>query len=169
MTGPYHQLQSLSHEAVRQMAESLMLLNGFTTTLDVKMALREQGYKALQAEVSSFMDELAAELEWYFQFNGTYRVYMLDPEMEELWEDQHEQQLLEIKAQELGLPLHLFSEYRPYLESLPEWCRLSYFGIRKTERQLAEFILHGQIAKGYFLLHKDAGYEFSFIGAGDAR
>lgn len=162
MTGPYNQLKSLSQEAVRQMAESLMLLNGFTTTLDVKMALREQGYAALQADVSAYMDELAAELEWYYQYNGTYRIYLLDPAMEELWNNQQEQQLLEEKASAFGLPLNLYIDYRTYLESLPEWCRLSYFGIRKTERQLAEFMLDGQVVKGYFLLHKDAGYEFSF-------
>lgn len=162
MTGPYHQLKSLNQEAVRQMAESLMLLHGFTSTLDVKMALREQGYQAQQMEVSTFMEELAVDLDWYFKSNGTYRIYLLDQEMEDLWNSQQEQHTLAEKARIIGLPLNLYRDYQEYLESLPVWCRLSYFGIRKTERQPAEFLLDDQIAKGYFLLHKDAGYEFCF-------
>lgn len=162
MTGPYHQLKGLNQEAVRQMAESLMLLNGFTTTLDVKIALREQGYYAPQKEVSAHMEKLAANLEWYYQFNGIYHIYLLDPEMEDLWNEHQEQQLLEENARRFGLPLNLFLDYREYLEALPEWCRLSYFGIRKTERQPARFMLNDQIVNGYFLLHKDAGYEFCF-------
>jgi|GEM_PF-2259582 len=68
-------------------AERLLLSNGRTTTLEVKLELRRQGYIAYQSDISFFMDQLAAELDWPYTSNGRNRVYVqafVDPE----WWDQ---------------------------------------------------------------------------------
>ena len=65
----------LTKAAVRQAAEMLMDQHTETTTLEVKNQLRQQGYKAVQREVSALMDELCAEANWEFEFNGRNRIY----------------------------------------------------------------------------------------------
>jgi len=61
--------------AVKKSAELLMMINGETTTLEVKKILRLEGYIAYQAKVSELMDIIAAETQWPFTCNGVYRTY----------------------------------------------------------------------------------------------
>jgi hypothetical protein len=68
-------MNPLTKQAVKDAAEQLMNQNGQTTTLEVKTALRSQGYFAKQEAVSVLMDELCQELSWEFVYNGTFRVY----------------------------------------------------------------------------------------------
>lgn len=68
-------LQTLQPEIVCQITEALMLTHGTTTTLEVKKELREQGFYAVQAEVSVLMEELAEDRNWKFWSNGRFRVY----------------------------------------------------------------------------------------------
>lgn len=68
-------LQTLQPEIVCQITEALMLTHGTTTTLEVKKELREQGFFAVQAEVSALMESLTEERNWKFWSNGRYRVY----------------------------------------------------------------------------------------------
>ena len=67
----------LTPTAVRETALGLMRTGGTTTTLDVKAALRAQGFWAEQAEVSDAMDALAQAHGWLWLSNGTFRTYAL--------------------------------------------------------------------------------------------
>ena len=162
MINPFSGLKQINVEIVRQIAESLMLLNGKTTTLEVKLALREEGYYALQSEVSAYLSAVAAEMEWYFQFNGTYRRYFLEPVAGNTVENMGREELAEELAAQAGLPTEIYLEYLPFFKQKAVRCRLSYHGVHKTERQQADFILHDQISKGHFLWYKEAGYVFTF-------
>ena len=160
MTGPIHSRQ-INAEIVRQMAESLMLLNGSTTILDVKMALRQQSYRAVQSEISSFMTYLAEELEWGYQYKGVYRIYFMDAEAKYISPEETLNKVFQHRANAVNLPLNTYLEYRNYFQLQPKSCRLSYYGVIKNERQLAQFYLHDALAKGYFQIEKEAGFEFN--------
>ena len=161
MTNPI-QFRQINAEIVRQMAESLMLLNGSTTIMDIKMALRQQSYKAVQSEVATYMSALAIELGWGYRYQKGYRVYYMDPEAPHISPEETLNNLFQHQADISGLPLNIFLEYRHYFSLKVEHCRLSYYGVIKSERQLVQFYLHGQICKGYFINEKESGYEFSF-------
>ena len=66
---------TLTIAAVYETAESLMATHGVTTTLEVKNRLRNQGFWALQADVSALMWEIAQEAGWHVVSNGRFRVY----------------------------------------------------------------------------------------------
>ena len=59
-----------------------MRRNGQTTTLEVKNALRSQGYFATQSAVSNWMDELATELSWEYDATGPFRIYRLKGDLD---------------------------------------------------------------------------------------
>lgn len=65
----------LSMAAVYETAEALMARHGSTTTLEVKNGLRNQGFWALQADVSEALRALAHTLGWTFTSNGRFRTY----------------------------------------------------------------------------------------------
>jgi len=73
-------MKNLTKDAVKEAAEHLIEAFGTTTTLDVKNRLRQQGFQALQAEVSDLMDTLTNEEQWRFNHNGRYRVYRFGPD-----------------------------------------------------------------------------------------
>lgn len=64
-------MKRMTNSDVKDVAEELITLNGTTTTLEVKQALRLKGFFALQDEVSSAMSSLG----FNFTENGTYRTY----------------------------------------------------------------------------------------------
>jgi hypothetical protein len=68
-------LKQLDDAAVAAVANKLLDTNGQTTTLEVKEALRQDGYLANQADVSAAMDGLQYSEGWYHIFTGTYRTY----------------------------------------------------------------------------------------------
>lgn len=68
-----------SKKEVLSTAIRLMKHYGETTTLEVKLDLREQGFIAYQADVSDWMEELCQEEGWGAEFNGLYRTYILGP------------------------------------------------------------------------------------------
>ena len=70
-------LKDLTTSAIINAAEYLMVVNGFTSTLEVKNLLRKQGFLALQSTVSAEMDRLVEYRDWAYLFNGTYRDYFL--------------------------------------------------------------------------------------------
>ncbi len=78
------QQKSIDKEIVLGMAEALMILNGETSTLQVKAELRKQGYFATQAAVSHFMDVLSEEEGWVYEFNGKFRVYAFQKDTDEI-------------------------------------------------------------------------------------
>ena len=80
------QLRAIDKEIVLGMAEALMILNGKTSTLDVKKELRKQGYFATQSVVSHFMDILGDEENWVFEFNGTFRIYAFEEDTEDTFQ-----------------------------------------------------------------------------------
>lgn len=70
-------MKSLTRDAVGIMARAMIMLNGATTTLEVKNKLRDAGYWATQAQVREFMLDITSndgDLV-YDDSNGVYRVY----------------------------------------------------------------------------------------------
>lgn len=68
---------TLTREDVARVARALITLNGTTTTLDVKNALRRLGFWAKQADVRYFMLDITSkdgDIK-YDDSNGRYRVY----------------------------------------------------------------------------------------------
>jgi len=70
---------TLTRNDVRAVAHALMVLNGETTTLDVKEALRKKGFWATQDQVREFMLDVTQKDGdvAYRDDNGQYRVYYL--------------------------------------------------------------------------------------------
>lgn len=70
-------MKDLTRGAVASAMSLLMEANGSTTTLEVKMQLRELGFKASQSEVSEIMADIQRENNHDITFtaNGTYRTY----------------------------------------------------------------------------------------------
>lgn len=64
-----------NYAAVKSAAETLMIINGETTTLEVKKLLRLEGFLAFQQEISRMMDDLSQEKDWSYSCNGLYRTY----------------------------------------------------------------------------------------------
>ena len=77
-------LRPLTLEAVWDTAESLIFANGSTTTLEVKRALRGEGYLARQQEVSAAMAYLAEEDQWSYTCNGRHRTYFFEQDTDEI-------------------------------------------------------------------------------------
>jgi hypothetical protein len=69
---------NLTREVVLKKAVELIKISGITTTEEIKLSLRLDGYFAQQATVSQFMDEGYSEFDLTYDFNGKYRVYKLD-------------------------------------------------------------------------------------------
>lgn len=65
----------LTLSAVRHAARRTAACTGTTTTLDVKRALREEGFWAIQDEVSWFMARLASREGWPWWGLGAFRLY----------------------------------------------------------------------------------------------
>lgn len=77
---PYHKAtRPASKKEVLSTALRLMKHYGETTTLEVKLDLREQGYLAYQADVARWMMELCSEEGWESEYNGLYHAYSLGP------------------------------------------------------------------------------------------
>ncbi|WP_111626898.1 hypothetical protein [Larkinella arboricola] len=71
--------KKITRQAVCLAATTLILAEGSTTTLDVKNHLRNRGYRAYQAEVSTWLFAVAQQQNWAINDNGTYRVYYFAP------------------------------------------------------------------------------------------
>jgi hypothetical protein len=68
---------TLTRDAVGKVARALITLNGQTTTLEVKNALRNLGFYAVQTDVRNYMLDILSidgDLK-YDDSNGIYRVY----------------------------------------------------------------------------------------------
>ena len=72
-------MKTLTKVAVMLVAIEMMKDQGTATTLEVKEALRAEGYFAKQADVSNFMFEVAQEEGWAIDNSSTFRTYSLDP------------------------------------------------------------------------------------------
>jgi hypothetical protein len=68
-------LKPLNRESVRMAATMLILAEGSTTPLNVKLYLRDRGFRAGQSEVSSWLFRIATREGWIISDNGTFRVY----------------------------------------------------------------------------------------------
>lgn len=66
----------VERDDVKRVFERKLDNHDFTTSLDVKQALRDEGYWATQEKVTGFMREICAEDQTIdFDFNGVYREY----------------------------------------------------------------------------------------------
>jgi hypothetical protein len=67
--------QKLTRQAVRLTATTLILAQGCTTAVLVKIALRQRGYNVYQAEVAKRLFEVARREGWTIDDIGTQRVF----------------------------------------------------------------------------------------------
>jgi hypothetical protein len=70
---------------VHKQVVDLLDTNGRTTTLEIKLALRNIGFNATQSEVAQSMYTLWPLYDWHWTFNGTYRTYF--PNLQEAIND----------------------------------------------------------------------------------
>lgn len=68
-------LKSITPNAVRQAATTLILAEGGTSTLIVQQFLRNRGYRADQTEVSKYLSTVASQQGWDINDNGLFQVY----------------------------------------------------------------------------------------------
>lgn len=74
--------KTLTISAVSKTFHNLLLMYGETTSLEVKNYLRKQGYWAVQEDVAPVIRLLAAEEDIDFDFNGLFRTYYKEEEIE---------------------------------------------------------------------------------------
>ena len=67
--------KQINKEAVLLAATTLILAEGSTTSLGVKLFLRHRGYKVYQADVSECLFTVAQQQGWAVNDNGVFRVY----------------------------------------------------------------------------------------------
>jgi len=67
--------KQLDYDIVKEVAEKIMDVMGYTTNLDVKNELRAMGYWATQALVAALMQEVADNEEYNIQNTGNYNIY----------------------------------------------------------------------------------------------
>jgi hypothetical protein len=67
--------QPLTIYDVESHAQDLLDRNGQTTTLEIKKALRNDGFFATQGQVANGMYIMWQPNDWHWVFNGTYRTY----------------------------------------------------------------------------------------------
>jgi len=67
--------KKIDRQAVCLAATTLILAEGSTTTLGVKLFLRKRGYEVYQADVSECLFEVAKREGWAINDNGSFRVY----------------------------------------------------------------------------------------------
>lgn len=70
--------KTLTRDDIQDVFEELLATNGHTTSMEVKEELRKKGYWATQQVVGPALQELAAENEIDFSFNGRYREYQMN-------------------------------------------------------------------------------------------
>jgi hypothetical protein len=66
---------TVTKEVVAEFFNALLVVNGETTTLDVKRLLRDRGYFATQTHTSALVVEIAEENGVEYTDNNTFRVY----------------------------------------------------------------------------------------------
>ena len=70
-------LKSFTTDDVVTVAQTMLKNSSTVTTLEIKDELRNQGFKALQSDVSAIMSICAMNGEFEYKDNGKYREYML--------------------------------------------------------------------------------------------
>lgn len=80
---PTTQPKRIDQVAVLKAAETLMLQNEQTTTLEVKNYLRQQGYQAYQSAISSWMNWLARQQKWNAEYSNRHYIYKFGADTEE--------------------------------------------------------------------------------------
>lgn len=83
-------LLSIDKNIVKEIAELLINIKGETTTKDVKNELRNNNYYAIQKDVSQLLAEISEENNWTFTFNGEYRSYFIDKDLDETEEEEED-------------------------------------------------------------------------------
>jgi hypothetical protein len=68
-------MKTLDVAAVVDTAKDLISKNGQTTNLEIKKALRANGYYATQSEVADIMNSVYSSSNLEFTYNGTFREY----------------------------------------------------------------------------------------------
>lgn len=76
MLGQQQQQNWATAQDILDKARELIDANGETTTLDVKKALRADGFWTNQSHVSGALNDNHVSEGWGFTFNGQYRTYM---------------------------------------------------------------------------------------------
>lgn len=81
-------MDKINFRAVRKEFFNLLFKNRRTTSLEVKMALRNKGYFATQNEVSSYMSNIKEDeyIPFTVNDNGKYKVYELSDNVDDFVE-----------------------------------------------------------------------------------
>ncbi|WP_420150427.1 hypothetical protein [Spirosoma sp.] len=69
------ELKQITPSMVCLAATTLILAEGSTSSLIVKQFLRNRGYKARQADVSTWLFDVAQQQGWAINDNGIFKVY----------------------------------------------------------------------------------------------
>ena len=79
-------MENVNFTIVKKVFFSLLFKNKKTTSLDVKLALREKGYFATQNEVSYYLSNIGNNeyLPFHITFNGKYKEYVLSDNLDEV-------------------------------------------------------------------------------------
>lgn len=77
--------KQITKEAVLLAATTLILAEGYTTALGVKLYLRHRGYKVYQADVSEALALVAQQQGWTEKDNGIFRLYSF-PKLRLMWQ-----------------------------------------------------------------------------------
>ncbi len=72
--------KQLTKTIVKDKADELIKVNGSTTNLQIKEALRKDGYWATQDDIREYMDELEVEEGYSVNNNGSFRTFSAAPE-----------------------------------------------------------------------------------------
>lgn len=67
--------KTATYTAVRVAATTLILAEGATTSLAVKLYLRQRGYEVYKAGICNALYEVAREENWIISDNGLVRIY----------------------------------------------------------------------------------------------
>jgi len=72
-------MKQFTDDVVRRIAEDLMNKNGSTTNLDIKMALRANGFWAMQVDVANAMNRVVPnQYIWQTSNNGRFNTYTIN-------------------------------------------------------------------------------------------
>ena len=140
-------MKPIDKNIVKSAALFLIDKYGSTTAIDVKNRLRNTGYQAFKADVSTFMDELSNEENWKTSQVHNYTVYQPTTEANRLI------------AKKIPSPKKKPTQdkYAHLMNKKISSCKIHYYDLTLTEKQEALFNFNNQRQAGYLLSTKSVG------------
>ena len=132
-------MKPVNKKNVKTIASYLMNKYGSTTAIDVKNRLRNIGYKAFQADISAWMEELSQEENWkktHTHGNATYQFK---------------------STSNPNIYIDVKKKYEQLFHKKIYACKTHYYNLILTEKQEAQFLIQNQKEAGYILSTKNIG------------